>query len=78
MGEMAEGGVKWRRVTWLCTARSSSFFSAVFPSLLWNNFFWDTQYFPIAFGKTDQCVENGRSLYLFINAIRFIKKVPAS
>ena len=26
------------------SARSSSFFGAVFPSLLWSNFFWDTQY----------------------------------
>ena len=26
------------------SAKSSSFFAALFPSLLWNNFFWDTQY----------------------------------
>ena len=26
------------------SARSSSFFGAVFPSILWSNFFWDTQY----------------------------------
>ena len=26
------------------SAKLSSFFGAVFPSLLWSNFFWDTQY----------------------------------
>ena len=26
------------------SARSSSFFDAIFSSLLWSNFFWDTQY----------------------------------